>query len=57
MAERGCDAECDGSGYFWTMNKDGRYGPLFPRRMPCPYHPTCREVCRHEKLERKKGAP
>jgi len=28
--------ECDGWGRFWTINKDGRYGPLWPRTLPCP---------------------
>lgn len=27
--------ECGGSGRFWTINCDGRYGPLFPRTLPC----------------------
>lgn len=32
-----CD-DCAGSGRFATQNADGRFGPLYPRTLPCP---TC----------------
>lgn len=32
--EAPCD-DCDGE-WFWTINRDGRYGPLFPAILPCP---------------------
>lgn len=28
--------ECEGWGQFWTANRDGRFGPLYPFTLPCP---------------------
>lgn len=33
--EDGDCLECGGWGRFWTINRDGRYGPLYPSSLPC----------------------